>query len=408
MRSAHESQVAYYSGRWPCVFDRAAGAEMFDVSGRRFLDFFCGAGSLNYGHNDPDMTAAMVAYLAGGRVLTTLDMQTAARAEFIDTFNDVVLSTRRLKYRMQFTSPSGSDCVEAALRLARRVTGRDRVACLSGAFHGETRGAAAVSQRWAGVEDPTVVRIRHESDSSLSESSLGLEDLFDANIAALIVETVQGEGGCRPLSSSFIDRARAACDSSGALLIIDDVQAGCGRTGPFLSIEDFTSTADVICLSKSLSGSGLPLSMMLLRPEFDVWDPGEFSGTFRGQNLAFITGTVALRKWWSNRSLEGEVRRKSELLRSVLAELAEESLIPTVGRGLMLGLVEPSAEAADGIAASCFRGGLVVETCGVSKNILKLMPPLTVTDAEIDEAVAILRSAHVHGDRDARELRGAR
>lgn len=398
---ASESQGAYYSAQWPTVFERAAGPYVFDEDGRRYLDFFCSAGSMNYGHNEPVVVEPMIRYLGAGGVMNSQDAQTTVRRRFISTFVDHILSPRNLNYRLQLTNPAGSDCVEAALRLARKVTGRTRIASLNGAFHGETLGAIALSHR--AVEGAPLghetIRLPHEMDQGGSEWSIqALSRAFTTGppLAALIIETVQGEGGCRPLSRKYLARARQLCDEHGSILIVDDIQAGCGRTGTFFSFENSGVCPDLVCLSKSLSGSGLPLALLLVKPEHDVWTRGEFSGTFRGNNLAFVSATATILAWWSDDKLHREMTQKSIVLRDGLESIARRrggSRGTVTGRGLLLGLQTASREQAQVVAREAFRLGLLIETCGPAGDVLKIMPPLTISDEDLDAGVEILDSA---------------
>jgi diaminobutyrate-2-oxoglutarate transaminase len=401
---AFESRVRYYSRRWPVVFARAAGARVHDETGAEYLDFFAGAGSLNYGHNPPELVEAAVGYLRSGGLINGLDTATVAKREFVRALAEVILAPRRMNHRVQFTGPTGTSAVEAALRLARKATGRRRVVCLTGAYHGMTVDSFAVSDiaRRAGLPtlDPhEVTRVPHELEASGGDRALvELAAAFEGPNgppAAFILEAVQGEGGARPLSARYLLAAQALCRRTGAVLIVDDIQAGCGRTGSFFSFEPAGLRPDIICLSKSISGLGLPLSLVLIEPRLDVWAPGEHSGTFRGNQLAFVTGRLAITGWWSTDQLSNEVERKSVLLMAALSALDGAGCVagPPHGRGLLVGLPCVNREVADLVALSAFEQGLLVETCGRDGEVLKLCPPLTVTDGELDRAVELLAGA---------------
>ena len=214
-------------------------------------------------------------------------------------------------------------------------------------------------------------------------------------VAAVIVETVQGEGGLHAASMAWLQRLEACCRRHGALLIVDDIQAGCGRTGTFFSFEPAGISPDIICLSKSISGSGLPMALTLIRPELDLWQPGEHNGTFRGNNAAFITAAAAL-DWWTDDSLSQEVARKASRVRaeldSIIAE--QEQLHGTIrGRGLLVGLHTPIPDLASQIAAAAFQRGLLIETSGANDDVVKLMPPLTIVDEDLERGLEILRAS---------------
>lgn len=301
MSSPHgrESQVRRYSRVWPAVFDTASGSRLHATDGTAYLDFFAGAGALNYGHNNPRLKQALLRYLEQDRVVHGLDMFTMAREDLLDTLDTLVLRPRRLDHMVVFPGPGGANAVEAALKLARKVTHRQLVVHFSNAFHGMTLGALSVAgtaanRRAAGVPLPHTIALPYDDPAAL-------ERLCDLAPAAVIVETVQGEGGLDAADGAWLRSLAERCRQAGALLISDDVQTGCGRTGPFFSTEDVGIVPDMFCLSKSVSGYGLPMALLLVRPELDAWQPGEHSSTFRGFNPAFVTGAAALRTYWSVR-----------------------------------------------------------------------------------------------------------
>ena len=396
-----ESEVRSYCRAWPTVFTRARGAAIEDEAGRSYIDFFSGAGALNYGHNPPEMIAALIDYLQSGGILHSLDMSTAAKREFLLRFNERILAPRKMRYRVQFPGPTGANAVEAALKLARKVTGRRTVVSFSNAFHGMTLGALAISanpfkREGAGVPLEYTATAPYD-DQHDDADTIGLLDamLADDPAAAVIVETVQGEGGLYAASMDWLRRLEECCRRHGALLIVDDIQAGCGRTGTFFSFEPADISPDIITLSKSISGLGLPLALTLIRPELDIWKPGEHNGTFRGNNAAFVTAAAALDRWRDD-SLEREVRRKAARVRAELEAIAaeQESLRGTVrGRGLLQGLHTPVPGLAEQIAAAAFERGLLVETSGADSDVVKLMPPLTIDDAELAQGLQILAKA---------------
>jgi diaminobutyrate-2-oxoglutarate transaminase len=212
--------------------------------------------------------------------------------------------------------------------------------------------------------------------------------------AAIIVETVQGEGGLRTARAAWLRQLSDICHQHGILLIVDDVQAGCGRTGTFFSFEDSGIVPDIVCLSKSISGFGLPLALTLFKRELDIWKPGEHNGTFRGHNLAFVTGTAALEHFWQDSNFEARIAARSQQLHAGLARIADAAEGATVrGRGLLAGIHYPDAKAAGKIAAESFARGLLVETSGPEDEVLKTMPALTISAEEMDCGLAILAEA---------------
>ena len=389
-----ESAVRSYCRTWPTLFDRARGSWLYDEDSRAYLDFFTGASALNYGHNNPAIKQALLSYLADDRVIHSLDMYTVAKSEFLTAFDELILQPRQLDYRVQFPGPAGTNAVEAALKLARKVTHRTDVLSFSGAFHGMTLGSLAVTgssfhRNGAGVPLPYAVAVPFGSD--LADSDVDLDE-----IAAVIVETVQGEGGINVAPLKWLAELASQCEAHGSLLIIDDVQMGCGRTGPFFSFEATGIKPDIVCLSKSISGFGLPLALTLVRSDLDIWKPGEHNGTFRGINPAFVTGTAALQAYWRDQDLEHGTRAKGERIAETLTALAASApgtWMQARGRGLAHGLAFGNGELARKVSAAAFERGLLVETAGPDDEVIKLLPPLTATDAEIDEGLAVLTDA---------------
>jgi diaminobutyrate-2-oxoglutarate transaminase len=375
------------------------------VSGRRYLDFLAGAGSLNYGHNDPDLTAALLDYIRHDGITLGLDLHTDAKRDFLLAFEELILAPRDMDYRVQFTGPTGANAVEAALKIARKVTGRLNVIAFTNGFHGVSLGALAAtgnSRHRMGPQNPLFGVSRMPYDgyleagdsadllaSMLADPSAGM----DAP-AAILLETVQGEGGLNVASPSWLRRVAALAAEHGALLIVDDVQAGCGLTGSFFSFEPAGIRPDLVVLSKSLSGYGLPMSVVLLGPEHDRWEPGEHNGTFRGNSHAFVTATAALRKFWSSSSFAADVNRRGDLIAGQLAAIAGR--VPGLrrrGRGMMQGLDVGDERLAADIARRCVRDGLLIETCGPRDDVVKVLPPLTTPDDQLREGLAIVAEA---------------
>jgi len=390
-----ESAVRSYCRSWPVVFDRALGSWLYAESGRPYLDFFAGAGALNYGHNNPLLQRSLLDYFQSNRVIHSLDMFTVAKREFLIALDEIILQPRGLEYRVQFPGPAGTNAVEAALKIARKVTGRTEVVCFSGAFHGTSLGSLAVTanrlmRSGAGVplEHATMLPFDAPDFSSLD----GLLEAGDRP-AAVIVETVQGEGGVNVARPEWLAGLAVRCRSYEIPLIVDDVQMGCGRTGPFFSFEAAGIDPDIVCLSKSISGYGLPLALTLIRPDLDIWEPGEHNGTFRGFNPALITGTAALRTYWQDESLESQSVARSQRISFALGAIAESVPgleIETRGRGMVHGLAFPGGELAGLVAAEAFQRGLLVERAGAQDEVVKLLPALTASDEELDQGLALL------------------
>jgi diaminobutyrate-2-oxoglutarate transaminase len=397
-----ESEVRSYCRGWPEVFDRAKGSYLYGEDGREYLDFFAGAGALNYGHNNPVLKSALLEYLGRDGVTHALDMTTVAKRDFLETFQETILRPRELDYKVMFPGPAGTNAVEAALKLVRKVTGRESVINFTNAFHGMTLGALSVtgnSMKRGGAGVPLVHATPMPYDNYfdgqtpdflffeklLGDSGSGLNEP-----AAVIVETVQGEGGINVARVEWLQGLAELCRRHEILLIVDDVQMGCGRTGPFFSFEAAGITPDIVCLSKSIGGYGLPLALTLIRPDLDIWEPGEHNGTFRGVNPAFVTGTTALREYWQDDRLEKSTLAKGETIGRSLQEIAEaHPALPMVakGRGLARGLAFETGELAGTVCAAAFDRGLLVETSGPDGEVVKLMPALTISDDEVDDGL---------------------
>lgn len=405
-----ESEVRGYSRSWPTVFTGAAGARMFDEEGKEYIDFFAGAGVLNYGHNHPALKERMIKYLQSDGVLHSLDMATVAKRDFLKAFDEMVLKPRGMNYKVQFPGPTGTNSVEAALKLARKITGRELVVGFTNAFHGMTLGALAVTgnemkRRGAGVPLHHSVSMPYEGFFGEDEEVNTIDYLaryFETHgsgveiPAAVIVETVQAEGGIHTASVEWLRELQRLCKEHGTMLILDDIQAGCGRTGPFFSFEEAGLDPDIICLSKSLSGVGQPLAVTLMKPEHDVWDPGEHNGTFRGNNLAFVTAIESLELFWKDDSLTKEVLRKGEIVREALEGMARAfpELEPEVrGRGLIQGLATTLPDFAGAVSTEAFNRGLIIETSGPDTEVVKLLPPLTIDDETLHAGLEIVRES---------------
>lgn len=382
--AARESTVRSYCRSFPVVFERASGHHLWDTSGRRYVDLLCGAGALNYGHNHPEMVRRVVDYLTVGGPVQSLDLHTRAKAEFLEKFARLLDSRGMSDYVVQFPGPAGTLAVEAALKLARKVTGRTRVVAFRGGFHGASLGSLAATtspllRGGAGTPLPHVTILPYESIPELESGVLS-----GPAPAAFILETVQGEGGLNVATRPWLRRVRELADRVGAHVIVDDVQAGCGRTGTFFSFEPFPELRpDLVCLSKSLSGMGLPMAAVLIRRELDQWEPGEHNGTFRGHNLAFVAGSAALDRW-ADTEFTDRVAELALVIRQTLTEIVAQvpsAGLTLAGRGAMSGLRFPDADLAGAVRERLFEAGIIAETTGTG-TVLKLLPPLTLTPSE--------------------------
>ncbi|GAA1840459.1 diaminobutyrate--2-oxoglutarate transaminase [Pseudonocardia ailaonensis] len=400
-----ESEVRSYCRNWPVVFDTAKGSRLTDVDGRTYLDFFAGAGALNYGHNPEPLKQKLLEYLQRDGITHGLDMYTTAKGEFLNTFRDKILAPRNLDYKVQFPGPTGANAVESALKLARKITGKEAMVNFTNAFHGMTLGALSVtgnSMKRGGAGIPLVHSTPMPFDNYfdgkvpdflwfervLTDSGSSLNDP-----AAVIVETVQGEGGINPARVEWLQALAELCKRHDILLIVDDVQMGVGRTGPFFSFEIAGIEPDIVTISKSISGYGLPMALVLIKPEHDVWGPGEHNGTFRGHNPAFVTATEAIHQYWSDDTLERDVLRKGERIEEAFHKIVADTTateLTAKGRGLARGLQFAQHEQAAKVCAAAFERGLLMETSGPDSEVMKILAPLTITDDELDEGLSVV------------------
>ena len=400
-----ESEVRGYCRAFPTVFTKAQGSLLFDEDGNEYIDFFSGASTLNYGHNHPDLQEQVIAYIRNDGLIHGLDMATSAKKRFLEVFESIILKPRDYNYKIQFTGPTGTNAVEAALKLARKVKGRANVISFTNGFHGMSLGSVAATGNahyrdgvgmplngttfmpYDGYLGPDIDTLDF-LQRVLDDKSSGVD-----HPAAVIVETMQGEGGVNVASDTWLRGLEHLCRERDMMLIVDDIQVGCGRTGTFFSFEAAGIRPDIVTLSKSLSGFGLPMSIVLMKPEYDQWSPGEHTGTFRGNNLAFVTAVQALRLFWQDDTLTREVRRMSEILRNRLEAIREqypEAQATVRGRGLLYGLACDVPGLAEAITRVAFDKGLVIETSGGDSQVVKCLPPLIIDTETLEAGLDII------------------
>ena len=403
-----ESEIRGYSRTYPTVFASASNARQTDEDGRSYIDFFAGAGVLNFGHNNPRMKRAMIAFLEADGVAHSLDMATTTKRDFIEAFVSTVLEPRGMTMKLQFMGPTGTNAVEAALKLARRVTGRREVVAFTHGFHGMTLGSLALTgndafRRAAGVPLENVHRLPFETAPGGGIASLEAyrDQLADVSSgllppAAFVVETIQAEGGVNVASAEWLHAVQGLAREVGALFVIDEIQVGCGRTGSYFSFDGMGLDPDIVCLAKGVGGYGTPLAMNLNKPELDAqWAPGEHTGTFRGQGLSFVAGREAL-TYFEDDVLMTEVRAKAARMEDALRGLAEAGAdrgFAVRGRGMIQGLDVVDGALAKAVATRCFETGLLIGPCGSGGRVLKLIPPLTIPDDDLAEGLEILGQA---------------
>lgn len=403
-----ESEVQSYARSFPRVFNKAVGEFLYDEDGNEYIDFLAGAGTLNYGHNNPIFKEKLLDYIHSDGITHGLDLHTKAKGEFLEAFNEKILKPRSLEYVMQFTGPTGTNAVEAALKLARNVTGRENVIAFTNGFHGVSLGSLAATgnshhRGAAGVSLNGTSRMPYDGylgddidttaylDKVLSDSSSGID-----KPAAVVVETVQGEGGINVASFEWLRNLDKVCKKHEVLLIIDDIQAGCGRTGSYFSFEEAGIYPDIVTLSKSLGGYGLPFAVVLIKPALDQWKPGEHNGTFRGNNFAFVTAKAAIDHYWSDNAFAEQVKRKGEYVSKRLNAIVEqygEGNFATRGRGMFQGINCVNGDLAGKITRRAFQLGLIIETSGAEDHVVKFLCPLTIDQDNLKKGIDIVEQA---------------
>jgi diaminobutyrate-2-oxoglutarate transaminase len=402
-----ESEVRGYVRSFPTLFDKARGSKLIDEGNNVYIDFFAGAGTLNYGHNNPVIKQSLMDYLESDGLIHGLDMATVAKKEMLESFERIILKPRGMDYKVQFPGPTGTNAVEAALKLARLLKGRANIVAFTHGFHGVTGGslAATANSKYrdaAGTPLDNTTFMPYDGylgegvdtteylERMIADRSSGMD-----HPAAMIVETVQGEGGVNVAGAAWLRALEQVCRRQDMLLIVDDIQMGCGRTGRFFSFEEAGISPDIVTLSKSISAFGLPMAMVLMKPELDIWKPGEHNGTFRGNNLAFVTARAALLHYWSDGAFTETVRRKGNIMRNWLEHIAADypsGGFSVRGRGMIQALAPVDGQLADRIAKRCFENGLIIETSGAD-DVLKLMPALTIDEKLLCEGLDIIEDS---------------
>ena len=405
----YESQVRSYCRNFPTVFTTAKGSFLYDEDGKEYIDFFCGAGGLNYGHNNEYIKEKVLEYLQSDGVMHALDMYTAPKREFLEFYEEKILKPRGLNYKIQFPGPTGTNAVEAALKLARKVTGRNNVFAMMGGFHGMTLGSLALttdasSRAGAGVPLYNVTHIPapymfpeldtiHYMETLLTDDHSGVE-----KPAAIVLETVQADGGINPFPVEWLQRVRALCDKYDILMVVDDIQVGCARTGWFFSFERAGIVPDIVTQSKSIGGYGMPFALVLIKPELDIWSPGEHNGTFRGYQLSMVAVKAGLEVMLQEH-VEDKVRGQEKIIAQYMDEITalDSARVRTRGIGFIWGVdlyhCDPEGKASKQVLDLCFQNGLIVERVGRGNAVVKVMPDLLIDEATLRRGLDILKNA---------------
>ncbi len=400
-KNDNESNVSGYSRSFPTVFKYSNNDILVDTNDKEYLDFFSGAGALNYGHNNTLIKDEILKFLEGNAPVHCLDMDSVMKIKFLKKFERVILKPRGLDYKVQFPSPSGTNAVEAAVKLARKITRRSKVVSFTNSFHGMTASSLALSgsQEHKQKNIPSQDVIFFPFDGFMG-SDVDTMDYISKMLtstgsgvempAAIILETIQAEGGIKVASKSWLQKLEKFTKENDIILIVDDIQAGCGRTGNFFSFERAGIQPDIVLLSKSISGYGIPLSLLLMKPELDIWSPGEHNGTFRANNLALCAATKAL-DYWVNNSFVKEIQVKSNIIAEKLTQLSlHKAIVDIRGIGMMWGIEFENGIIASKISKSLFENGMIIETCGNVGQVVKLLAPLTITVENLEKGLHMI------------------
>ncbi|ROM93502.1 aspartate aminotransferase family protein [Pseudomonas brassicacearum] len=419
-QSRQESNARSYPRRIPLALKRARGIYVEDVEGRRFIDCLAGAGTLALGHNHPVVIEAIQQVLADELPLHTLDLTTPVKDQFVQDLFGLLPPALAREAKIQFCGPTGTDAVEAALKLVRTATGRSTVLSFQGGYHGMSQGALSLMGSLGpkkplgallgsgvqfmpfpydyrcpfGLGGAEGVKVNlHYLENLLNDPEAGVQ-----LPAAVIVEVVQGEGGVIPADLDWLRGLRRITEQAGVALIVDEVQSGFARTGKMFAFEHAGIIPDVVVMSKAIGGS-LPLAVVVYREWLDSWLPGAHAGTFRGNQMAMAAGSAVMRYLTEHNVAEHAVamgERLAEHLRMLQRDFPQLGDIR--GRGLMLGveLVNPAGEPdiqghppafgqlAPLVQRECLKRGLILELGGRHGCVMRFLPPLVISAAEVD------------------------
>jgi len=403
----YESNIRSYCRKWPVEFVSAKGSIYKDTEGNEYIDFFDGAGALNYGHNPDYIKEKLIKYLESDGIIHALDMYTVPKENFINYFEEKILKPRKLDYKIAFPGPTGTNSIELALKLARKVKQRPYIWAFTGAFHGMTLGALALTtesaaRKAAGVPLNYTVHIPAPYSMGGNFDSIAyMEQLLSDDHSgyekpsAIIIETVQQEGGIHVFSKEFLKDLRALCDKYDILLICDEVQIGCSRSGTFFSFERADIVPDIVCMSKSIGGYGIPFALTLFKKELDVFKPGEHNGTFRGCQLSMVAGLAAL-EMTVEQDIPAQVRRKEKIVKEYLdkeIKLLLKGKMEIRGIGLSWGIEFNDGKLARAVLDKCFEKKLIIELAGSYDSVLKIMPSLVIEDELLLKGLNIVKES---------------
>jgi diaminobutyrate-2-oxoglutarate transaminase len=427
-QNANESSVVSYSKGMPMALKSGKGATLVDMDDNVYIDMFGGAGVMAMGHGHPAVLKA--AHEQIDQVTHTLDIPTPTRQKMVNTLKNLL--PKELT-RVFFGGPTGSDAVEQAVKLARYNTGRYELIAFEGAYHGMTGTSLALTSDSShrdglgpltpgikfipypytyrnpfGCPDENVdLQAAENLDRVLSDSHSGY-----SKPAAVILESVQGEGGTIIPTTRFMKRVREICDKHDVLLICDEIQAGLGRTGKMFAFEHFDIVPDIVTLSKALGGVGFPISAIAYKEKLNTWPPGKTIGTFRGNMVAFAAGATAL-NWMVEHKVCEHATELGKKCMVKLKELEKESSIvgEVRGIGLMMAIEmvtdkesrTPASDYAKKVRTYAHQRGVMIEVGGHHNNVARLLPPLIITEELAMTGIEIIAGVIRDIEKEVRE-----
>ena len=434
-QSVFESSARSYPRKFPIALAKAKGCWVEDVEGKRYLDFLNGAGTLALGHNNDEVNQAMIDLIQSGAPLHALDIMTPTKEMFLENLFAILPPEFAERAKVQFCSPSGTDATDAAIKLCKTATGRGTVIAFSGGYHGMGHGPMALTGNCTAKNKvqnimPGVQFMPYPysyrcpmgigGEAGTRACIAYLERLLKdpesgvTKPAAIILEPIQGEGGVVPAPVEFLQAVRRITRELGIPMICDEIQCGMGRTGKVFAFEHAGIVPDVILISKAIGGTQ-PMAVVVYDKDLDTWGPGAHAGTFRGNQLAMVAGTVVLKKLQDPAFL-ADVTRKGKILEEGLLKLKDEvSIIGDVrGKGLMLGIEfidpngpkdimghpVPGGEVALKVQRRCLENGLIMEKGGRNGSVMRCLCALNITDDEIKTALSIFEKSVKEVDAD--------
>ncbi len=402
-----DSSVVSYPLTYRFALEVGKGATLMDVDGNIFIDFSAGVSVCNVGYSNPDVLE--VVKNQADKIIHTLDIPTQARIDILEALSKIAPGNMKGNSRVVFGGPTGSDAVEAAIKLAKINKKGYRIITFEGGYHGQTSGSLAATAKKSYKENyipliPGIVHVPYpycyrcpfgkEADACDMECLRYIDHLFEdpysglVQPAGMIVEPIQGESGIIIPPKKFIQGLAKLCQENDVLFVCDEIQAGLGRTGKWWGCEHFDVTPDAITIAKSIGGIGFPLAGMIYKKEFDVWGPGDHAGTFRGNVLGCAAGAAAI-KFTEEKRL---VKRSAELgdyAFKTLKDLQDEvnHIGDVRGKGLFLGVEfvedkdtkKPAEDLLKKVVAKCLERGVVVWKGGHWINVARFIPALTIT-----------------------------